>query len=117
MNPRQKPAQPDVIRELKARVDLLLKNGLVTKDFVINTEEASAITGLSAETLRRYAQCNHISHFKYPGKNMYPLKELCVWVEQHYQKATVTTSEMNNYKGAKIGRPRKKKAAYRPIQN
>jgi hypothetical protein len=109
MNPRQKPAQPDVIRELKSRVDLLLKNGLVTKDFIVSTEEASAVTGLSEKTLSRYAQHNHISHYKYPGKNMYPLKELCLWVENHYQKATVSTSEMNNYQGAKIGRPRKKR--------
>jgi len=109
MKPRQKPAQPDVIRDLKIRVDMLLKNGMITKDFVINSIEAAAVTGLSEETLRRYARFNHISRFAYPGKNMYPLKELCLWVEQHYQPATVSTSEMNGYKGVKMGRPRKRK--------
>jgi hypothetical protein len=117
MNPRKKQADPDVIRGLEARLDLLLKNGMVTKDHVINTEEASAITGLSPNTLCKYAQCNHIGHYKYPGKNMYPLKELCLWVEQHYVKATVTTSEMNGYHSVKMGRPRKRKGACSPVKN
>jgi hypothetical protein len=113
MKPLKKPAQPDIIRELKARIDLLLKNGMITKDFVVNTEEASVITGLSVETLRRYARFHHISCFVYPGKNLYPLKELCQWVEKHYQPATVSTSEMNNYQGVKMGRPHKRKGGFK----
>jgi hypothetical protein len=110
--PRQKPASPDVINDLKNRVDQLLKKGIITKDFIVSTEEASVITGLSAETLRHYAQQNHIAHFKFPGKNFYPLKALCDWVEQHYQEATVSTSEMNRYKSVKTGRPKKKKGGF-----
>ena len=113
MNPRQKPASPDIIRDLKNRIDLLLKNGLVTKDFVVNTEEASAVTGLTGGTLCRYARCHHIPHFSYPGKNMYPLRDLCLWVEKHYQPATVSTSEMNGYKSVKMGRPPKKKGGFK----
>ncbi|MDR0474214.1 MAG: hypothetical protein LBH43_11150 [Treponema sp.] len=108
MKPLKKPAQPDIIRELKARIDLLLKNGMITKDFLVNSEEASAITGLSVETLRRYARFNHIDHYSYPGKNLYPCLSLCLWVEKHYQAATVSTSEMNNYQGVKMGRRKKK---------
>ena len=85
------------------RINLLLKNGVVTKDFLASTAEAAAITGLSVPTICIYAQSNQISHFSYPGKNLYPLKELCQWVDQHYQKATIlSTYELNGgYKSTK----------------
>ena len=105
----KKPADPEIIKDLKNRVDTLLKNGMITRDFLINSEEASALTGRSVETLRRYARFNHIPCYAYPGSNMYPLKELCLWVESFYKPATTSTSEMNDYKGVKKGRPRKKK--------
>jgi predicted DNA-binding transcriptional regulator AlpA len=100
---RAKPAQPEVIRGIVSRIDKLLKLGVVTKDFVVNSEEASAITGLSEETVRRYARCHHFPHFAYPGRNMYPLKEICKWVESKYQPVLKNASEINGYK------PRKRK--------
>jgi hypothetical protein len=106
---KPRPAHPDILKSLIARVDLLLKNGMVTKDFIISSEEASAVTGRSVETLRRYARYHHIPCIAYPGKNMYPLKEICEWVLKHYREATVTTSEMNGYRSVKRGRPRKAK--------
>jgi hypothetical protein len=39
---------------------------------------------------------------------MYPLKALCEMVDCHYREVTVvSTSEMNGYKGVKMGRPKK----------
>jgi hypothetical protein len=107
---KPKPAQPEVIKALMDRTDVLLKLGSITKDFVINSEEAAVLTGLSVETLRRYARYRHISCIAYPGRNLYPLKELCKYVEEHYRKATIAnTSEMNVHTGAKMGRPKKGK--------
>jgi hypothetical protein len=107
---KPKPAQPEIIKALMGRVDMLLKLGVITKDFVINSEEAAALTGLSVETLRRYARFEHISCIAYPGRNLYPLKELCEFVEKHYRKATIAnTSQMNGYTGVKMGRPKKGK--------
>jgi hypothetical protein len=108
---RPKPVPPDVIKDLKNRVDLLFKNGMVTKDFVISSEEASAISGRSVETLRRYARYHHIPCIAYPGKNMYPLKGICEWVLKHYREATITTSDINGYRSVKRGRPPKRKGS------
>jgi hypothetical protein len=105
---RPKPAQPEVLRDLISRVDTLLKLGVVTKDFVINSLEASVITGLSEETIRRYARYRYIPCIQYPGRNMYPLKGICKLVEDRYREVTVvSTSEMKGYKGVKMGRPKK----------
>jgi hypothetical protein len=106
--PRPKPAQPEVLKDLISRIDTLLKMGAITKDFVINSLEASIITGLSEETIRRYARYRHIPCIQYPGRNMYPLKEICKMVEDRYRKVTVvSTSEMKGYKSVKMGRPKK----------
>ena len=106
---RPRPASPDVINDLKARMNILIKLGPVTKDFIISSEEASALTGLSVETVRRYGRYSHFSTFRYPGRNFYSLKDICEWVEARYAKATVqNTADMNT--GAKMGRPKKKKA-------
>jgi hypothetical protein len=108
--PRPKPAQPEVLKELTARIDALLNLGVITKDFVINSLEASYVTGLSEETIRRYARGRHIPCIQYAGRNMYPLKALCEFVTKHYREVTaVSTSEMNGYKGVKMGRPKKSK--------
>jgi hypothetical protein len=107
---RPKPAQPDVIKGIIDRIDLLLKNGIVQKDFVITTEEAAAITGLSPETIRQYGKMEHFPAFKYPGKNLYPGKEIAEWVLKHYHGVKLeTTAQINGYKpgAVKRGRPRK----------
>jgi hypothetical protein len=107
---KPKPAQPEVLQDLTSRIDTLLKLGVITKDFVINSLEAAYVTGLSEETIRRYARCRHIPCIHYVGRNMYPLKALCEFVAQHYREVTVvSTSEMNNYRGVKTGRPKKSK--------
>jgi hypothetical protein len=115
---RPKPPSLDCIQDIKNRLDKLLKMGTIKKDFPISTAEAQAITGLSMETLRRYASMGYVSVFKFPGRNLYPLHELCTWVEKHYQKAVITkTSDLNGYVpgsgGAKRGRPRKAKTMVR----
>jgi hypothetical protein len=108
--PRPKPLQPADLKTLTAKIDTLLKIGVVTKDFNINSEEASLVTGLSVETIRRYARSKHIPCIQYAGRNLYPLKALCEFVDRHYREATVvSTSEMNGYKGVKMGRPKKSK--------
>jgi hypothetical protein len=108
--PRPKPAQPEVLNDLITRTDTLLKMGVITKDFVINSLEAAYVTGLSEETIRRYARGKHIPCIQYAGRNMYPLKALCEFVARHYREVTVvSTSEMNGYKGVKMGRPKKSK--------
>jgi hypothetical protein len=71
---KPKPAQPEVIRGIVDRINRLLAIGVITKDFVVNSEEASAITGLSVETLRRYARFSHIACIGYAGRNLYPSK-------------------------------------------
>jgi hypothetical protein len=110
--PRPKPAQPEVLKDLTSRGDTLLNLGVITKDFVVNSLEAAYITGLSEETIRRYARFHHIPCIQYPGRNMYPLKELCDFVNKHYRAVTVVnTTDMNGYKGVKTGRPRKSKGA------
>jgi hypothetical protein len=99
-----------VLKDLISRTDTLLKMGVVSKDCVINSLEAACITGLSEETIRRYGRGKHIPVIQYPGRNMYPLKEICEFVDRHYREVTVvSTSEMNGYKGVKMGRPRKSK--------
>jgi hypothetical protein len=108
---RPKPLPTDVLNNLIARTNVLLKNGIITKDFIINTEEAAIITGLSPETVRQYAKTGYLPAFKYPGKNLYPLAEICQWVLCHYSAKTLDdTREINGYKpgAVKRGRPRKK---------
>ena len=107
---RPKPVATDVINVLIKRIDALLKIGIVTKDFVINTDEVAMITGLSPETVRQYAKTGYIPAFKYPGKNLYPCKEICQWVLSHYHaKLLDDTTEINGYKPGAVrrGRPRK----------
>lgn len=107
---RPKPAAPELIQGIIDRIDLLLRNGIITKDFVINTEEAAAITGLSPETIRQYGKMEHFPTFKYPGKNLYPAKEIANWVLDHYHGVKLkTTAQINGYKpgAVKRGRPRK----------
>jgi len=103
---RPRPPSLDCIKDIKDRVELLQKIG-IKKDVLVNTEEASAITGLSKETMRRYGTLGYISTVRYPNRNLYLLSELCEYVERHYHKATgITTSQMNNYR--RRGRPCKK---------
>jgi predicted DNA-binding transcriptional regulator AlpA len=107
---RPKPVATDVIQGIINRIDTLLKNGVITKDFIINTEEVAIITGLSRETVRQYGKTGYFPAFKYPGKNLYPCNEICQWVLNHYsEKTLVNTTKINGYKpvGAKRGRPRK----------
>jgi hypothetical protein len=109
---RPKPPSLDCIQDIKKRIDTLLEMGTIKKDLPVSTAEAQAITGLSMETLRRYASLGHISAFKFPGRNLYPCRELCEWVENHYRPVVVPkTSDLNGYVpgggGAKRGRPRK----------
>ncbi|GHV93344.1 hypothetical protein AGMMS50268_38470 [Spirochaetia bacterium] len=105
--PKSKPLQPADLKTLIGKVDTLLNLGIVTKDFVVNSEEAALITGLSPETIRRYGRFHHLPVIQYAGRNMYPLKALCEFVDRHYHSVTiVNTSEMNGYKGVKMGRPK-----------
>jgi len=110
---RPKPTAADVIRGIIMRIDTLLKIGVITKDFIINTDEAAIITGLSPETVRQYGKTGHFPSFKYPGKNLYPCKEICQWVLSHYSaKKLDDTTTINGYKPVienkvKRGRPRK----------
>jgi hypothetical protein len=111
---RPKPPSLDCIQDIRNRIDKLLEMGTIKKDLPISTAEAQAITGLSMETLRRYASLGHISAFKFPGRNLYPLHELCDWVERHYRGAVIAkTSDLNGYVpgggGAKRGRPKRQK--------
>jgi len=88
------------------RLDLLSKLGI--KDMPINSEEASAITGLAKNTLCRYATLGHFSSYKYPNRNLYPLREMCEWVLKHYHGVVIRkTSDLNKYKPIKRGRPKK----------
>jgi hypothetical protein len=105
---RPKPVTADVIQGIIRRIDTLLKNGVITKDFIINTEEAAVITGLSLETVRQYGKTGYFPAFKYPGKNLYPCKEICQWVLNHYSGKTLNdTTQINGYKpgAVKRGRP------------
>ena len=105
---RPKPLPPDILRTLIQKADLLLKNGLVSKDFVINTEEAAVISGLSPETVRQYGKTGHFPVIAYPGKNLYPLRWLCQWVLDHYRDAILPdTTQINGYKPT--GRKRRKR--------
>jgi len=107
---RPKPVTADVINGIINRIDTLLKNGVVTKDFVINTDEAAIITGLSPETVRQYGKTGYFPSFKYPGKNLYPCKEVCQWVLSRYSGKTLEdTTTINGSKkpSVKRGRPRK----------
>jgi hypothetical protein len=93
--PRPKPAQPELLKGLIARIDTLLNLGVITKDFAINSLEAAYVTGLSVETVRRYARSRHIPCIQYAGRNLYPLKALCEFVDRHYREATViSTSDL-----------------------
>jgi hypothetical protein len=85
---------------------MLLKVGSITKDLIINTEEAAAISGLSKETLCRYGTPGIVPTIKYPHRNLYPAMELCAWVEKHYHGITMSTTTLINQK--RRGRPRKK---------
>ena len=96
---RPRPPSQDCIKDIIGRLDLLKKVGV--KDLPVNTEEASAITGLSQETLRRYGTLDKISTFKYPHRNLYPLRELCEWALKHYHRA-------NSRPKVRPGRPAKK---------
>ena len=110
---RNKPLPADVIRGISAKIEVLLKNGIIAKDFVINTTEASIITGLSPETIRQYGKTGYISTIHYPGKNLYPCKEICAFVLSRYQERTLPdTTQINGSRlktsAAKRGRPLKK---------
>jgi hypothetical protein len=85
---------------------MLLKLGPITKDLLVNTEEAAAITGLSKETLCRYGTLGIVPTVKYPHRNLYPALELCGWVEKHYHGITMSNTSLLNHKKRR-GRPRK----------
>jgi hypothetical protein len=102
---RPRPPSPDCIQDIKNRIELLLKVGPITKDLIINTEEAAAITGLSRGTLCRYGTLGILPTIKYPHRNLYPALELCRWVESHYHGITMPNTSLLNCK--RRGRPRK----------
>jgi len=107
---RPKPVAADVIRLIIDRIDTLLKNGVISKDFIINTEEAAIITGLSPGTVRQYGRTGFFPSFQYPGKNLYPCKELCQWVLSKYKAKTLeNTTTINGSRSPYVrrGRPRK----------
>ena len=108
---RPKPPSPDCLKDIRDRIELLLNKGMLGKDLPLSTEEASAITGLSQATVRRYGIAGHFPTFKVPGRNFYPCRELCDWTLKHYYGITgITTSQMNKYQPsvARRGRPKKK---------
>jgi hypothetical protein len=106
--PKPKPLQPADLKTLIGKVDTLIVLGVVSKDFNVNSAEAALITGLSEETIRRYGRYRHIPIIQYAGRNLYPLKALCEFVDRQYRAVTlVSTSEMNGYKGVRMGRPKK----------
>ncbi|WP_461246547.1 hypothetical protein [Treponema sp. R6D11] len=104
---RPRPPSFDCIHDIMKRLDLLAKLGV--KDLPINAEEASAVTGLAKNTLCRYATMGHFPVYKYPNRNLYPLREMCEWVLEHYHGVKVKkTSDMNNYKVVKRQKPTRK---------
>jgi hypothetical protein len=116
---RPRPPSFDCIKDIMQRLDLLAKIGTkdlptnlftkagIIKDLPISTEEASAITGLAKNTLCRYATMGHFPSVKYGNRNLYPLREMCIWTLEHYHGVVIKkTSDMNNYK-VKRGRPQK----------
>ena len=106
---RSKPLSSDILKNLIAKIDILLKNGMISKDFVINTEEAALVSGLSPETVRQYGKTGHFPTIKYPGKNLYPLSWICQWVNSHYQDVVLEdTTKINGYRprGSKRKKPR-----------
>jgi hypothetical protein len=102
-----RPPSPDCIKDINDRIDLLLKVGPITKDLLVNAEEASAITGWSTETVRRYGVLGHISTVKYGRRNHYLAHELCDRVLASYHKATVHNTTLLNNNPRRRGRPRK----------
>lgn len=102
---RPKPASPDCIQDIKNRIDLLLKIGPLHKDVILSTEEASALTGLSRQTLSRYGTLGIVPTIKYPQRNFYPALELLQWRQSHYHGITMSTTTLINQK--RRGRPRK----------
>ena len=104
---RPRPPSPDCIKDIKDRIELLLKCGPITKDLMINSEEASAITGLSQETIRKYGTLGYFSTIKYPHRNLYPASELCEYVLKRYHKAKDFTSTTELSNSVRRGRPRK----------
>jgi hypothetical protein len=101
-----RPPSLDCIKDIKDRIELLLKVGPITKDLLVNAEEASAITGWSEGTVRRYGVLEHISTVKYGHRNYYCAHELCEKVLQNYHQAKIhNTSDLNL---RRRGRPRKK---------
>ena len=107
---RPKPVTTDVINDIIKRIDTLLKIGVGVKDLLITSEEAAVITGLAPGTVRQYGKTGYFPAFKYPGKHLYPCKELCQWVLSRYSAKTLDdTKEINGYKpdAVKRGRPRK----------
>lgn len=104
-----RPPSPDCIKDIKERIELLLKVGPITKDLLVNAEEAAAITGWAPETVRRYGTLKHISTVRYGHRNYYLAHELCDKVLENYHAAIIhNTSNLNNYR--RRGRPRKAKA-------
>jgi hypothetical protein len=104
---RPRPPSVNCIQDIMNRLDLLKKIGI--NDLPINSEEAEAITGLARNTLCRYAILGHFPSFKFPNRNLYPLREMCEWVLKHYHGGSaITTSQINGYQPrVKPGRPRK----------
>jgi len=103
-----RPPSPDCIKDIKDRIDLLLKVGPITKDLVANAEEASAITGWAEETVRRYGVLGHISTIKYGKRNYYLASELCDKVLKNFHAAKITNTTLLNSNPRRRGRPRKK---------
>jgi len=103
-----RPPSQDCIKDIKDRIELLLKVGPITKDLLVSAEEASAITGWTRLTVKKYGRQGRISTVKYGRRNYYLAHELCEEVLKNYQKATVNkTPEL---KPVRRGRPRKKGA-------
>ena len=105
---RPRPPSLDCIQDILKRLDALKSIGI--KDMPINAEQAEAVTGLARNTLCRYGTLGYFPVFKYPNRNLYPLREMIEWVLKHYHGASViTTSQMNSYQRrvVKPGRPRK----------
>jgi len=101
-----RPPSLDCIKDIKDRIELLLKVGPITKDLLVNADEASAITGWARKTVKKYGNNGRISTVKYGHKNYYLASELCDEVLKNYHKATATkTPDLNP---RRRGRPRKK---------
>ena len=104
-----RPPSLDCIKDIKNRIDLLLRVGPITKDLLVSAEEASAITGWTPKTVKKHGQRGRISAVKYGHRSFYLATELCDEVIEKYEEKKAKTSGTSEPKPVRRGRPPKKR--------